>query len=87
MTFGILLPAILGRLMWSQTGQATLLAAIVIGLPLLAGVVCFFWFYFRWKPKCPSCKAGRVSFVKVLTQERLKCNACDFNEPTGWSYD
>jgi hypothetical protein len=61
---------------------------ISIGLGLaiiLGGMGMMIWMIWFWKPLCPQCRSARAKFVYPdRKNERLHCNACGFDEPTGW---
>lgn len=76
------IPAIVSTL-FRQNETATLIAG---GAALAVGAGCFFYALYRWRPRCPACHASRARFVRAGEIERLRCEHCGYDEPTGWTY-
>jgi hypothetical protein len=76
----LLLPFAAGRLLPGFTAIAG--AVGVVSLVVGSGV--FFYFAFRWCPRCPQC--GNARFVRTPDRdENLACPSCGFREATGYT--
>src|SRR5688572_41322 len=51
--------------------EASVLTAII-------GPVVFFYFVFRWRPRCPQCRVARARFAWKKPKEYLECAACGY---------
>ena len=83
---GIAAPIVVGIALRFVPVHITASAAMMIA-STVAGGVLFFYFTFRWRPRCPQCKGGRASFVRTeQDKELLVCSVCSYREATGWVY-
>jgi hypothetical protein len=79
----LLLPLAAARLMPGLPA-----VAVAVGVAsLVAGAVAFFFFAFRWRPRCPGCASARARFVRSPDEdEYLSCASCGFREATGYTF-